>query len=153
MRQVTLVEHKIVLKPQSKPMVQRLRRLGVIQADVLKKEVTSLFQARFIFPVENSEWISPVVVTPKKGKKWCVCVEFHPLNACTKRDYFPLQFQDEILDQVAGYEMYSVCDGYSGYFQIRICEEDQRKTFIPMVFTMIHFTNTHIFDHPTNYYT
>ena len=40
-RQVTLLEHKIDLKPQSKPVVQRLRRLGVVQADVLKKEVTT----------------------------------------------------------------------------------------------------------------
>ena len=95
---------------------------------MLKKEVTNLLQVGFIFPVENLEWISPMVVTPKKGKRWRVCVDFRPLNACTKRDYFPLPFQDEILDQVAGHDMYSVCDGYSGYFQIRICEEDQRKT-------------------------
>ena len=38
--------------------MQRLRQLGVVQADVLKKEVTNLLQAGFIFPVENSEWIS-----------------------------------------------------------------------------------------------
>ena len=62
--QVTLVEHKIDLKPQSKPMVQRLRQLGVVQADVVKKEVTNVLQAGFIFPVENLEWISHVVVTP-----------------------------------------------------------------------------------------
>ena len=100
----------------------------MVQADVLKKEVTNLLQqAGFFFPVENSEWIFLVVVTPKKGKKWRVCVEFCPLNACTKRDYFPLPFQDEILDQVTGHEMYSVCDGYSEYFQIQICEEDQKK--------------------------
>lgn len=109
-------------------MVQRLRRLGVVQAEVLQKEVTNLLEAGFIFLVEDSEWISPVMVTPKKGKKWRVCVDFRPLNACTKRDHYPLPFQDEILDQVAGHEMYSVCDGYSGYFQIRIREEDQKKT-------------------------
>ena len=98
----------------------------MVQADVLKEEVSNL-QARFIFLIENLEWISHVVVTPKKGKKWHVCVDFRPLNARIKRDYFP-PFQDEILDQVASHEMYSVCDGYSRYFQIRICEEDQRKT-------------------------
>ncbi|RYA83389.1 hypothetical protein DD594_27370, partial [Enterobacter cloacae complex sp. 4DZ1-17B1] len=40
----------------------------------------------------------------------------------------PLPFQDEILNEVAGHECYTVCDGYSGYFQIRIAEEDQPKT-------------------------
>ena len=55
-------------------------------------------------------------------------MDYRRLNAATKRDHFPLPFQDEILNEVAGYERYTVCDGYSGYFQIRIAEEDQRKT-------------------------
>ncbi|MCO5570280.1 hypothetical protein L7F22_023998 [Adiantum nelumboides] len=46
----------------------------------------------------------------------------------TKRDHFPLPFQDEILNEVAGHECYIVCDGYSGYYQIRIAEEDQHNT-------------------------
>lgn len=78
--------------------------------------------------MEDSEWVSPVVVTPKKNGKWQVCVDYKPLNAATKRDHFPLPFQDEILNEVAGHEMYTVCDGYSGYFQIKIAEEDQKKT-------------------------
>ena len=46
----------------------------------------------------------------------------------TKRDHFPLPFQDEILNEVAGHKRYTVCDGYSGYFQISIAKEDQKKT-------------------------
>ncbi|MCO5556490.1 hypothetical protein L7F22_010039 [Adiantum nelumboides] len=82
----------------------------------------------FLYPVEDSEWVSLVVVTPKKIGKWRVCVDYKPLNAATKRDHSPLPFQDEILNEVAGYERYTMCDGYSGYFQIRIAEEDQKKT-------------------------
>ncbi|MCO5558615.1 hypothetical protein L7F22_012201 [Adiantum nelumboides] len=125
---VTVVQHHIKLKEGSKPTVQRLRRLGVIQQDALLVEVRKLLNAGFIYPVEDSEWVSQVVVTPKKNGKWRVCVDYKPLNAATKRDHFPLPFQDEILNEVAGYERYTVCDGYSGYFQIRIAEEDQKKT-------------------------
>ena len=53
---------------------------------------------------------------------------FEPLNAATKKDPYPLPFIDEILDTVAGYERYSVCDGFSGYFQLQIAPEDQKKT-------------------------
>ncbi|MCO5566471.1 hypothetical protein L7F22_020148 [Adiantum nelumboides] len=67
-------------------------------------------------------------VTPKKNGKWRVCVDYKPLNAATKKDHFPLPFQDEILNEVAGHERYTVCDGYLGYYQIRIAEEDQHKT-------------------------
>ncbi|MCO5604271.1 hypothetical protein L7F22_058436 [Adiantum nelumboides] len=122
---VTVARHHIKLKEGSKPTVQRLQRLGVIQQDALLAEIRKLLNAGFIYPVE---WVSPVVVTPKKNGKWRVCVDYKPLNAATKRDHFSLPFQDEILNEVAGYERYTMCDGYSGYFQIRIAEEDQKKT-------------------------
>ncbi|MCO5605369.1 hypothetical protein L7F22_059552 [Adiantum nelumboides] len=122
------MQHHIKLKEGSKPIVQWLQRLGVIQQDALLVDVRKLLNAGFIYPVEDSEWVSPVVVTPKKNGKWQVCVDYNPLNAATKRDHFPLPFQDEILNEVTRYERYTVCDGYSGYFQIRIAEEDQKKT-------------------------
>ena len=81
--------------------------------------------------MEDSEWVSPVVVTPKKNGKWRIYVNYKPLNIVTKRDHFPLPFQDEILNKVVGHERYTVCDGYSGYFEISITKEDQKKmTFI-----------------------
>ena len=70
----------------------------------------------FIYLVENLKWVLLVVVAPKKNGKWCICVDFKPLNATTKRDHFPLPFQDEILNEVAGYERYTMCNGYSKYF-------------------------------------
>ena len=96
----------------------------MIQQDSLLKEVQKLLKAEFIYPMEALEWVSPVVVVPKKNDKWRICVDFKPLNAATKRDHFPLPFQDEILNEVAGYERYTVCYAYSGYFQIGIVEED-----------------------------
>ena len=125
---VTVVEHHINLKANSNSMAQKLRRLGTVQQGALLIEVKKLLQAGFIYPVVDSEWVSPVVVTPKKNGKWRVCVDYKPLNAATKRDHFPLPSQDEILNEVAGHERYTVCDGYSGYFQISIAKEDQRKT-------------------------
>lgn len=50
------------------------------------------------------------------------------MNIATKRDHFPLPFHDEILNEVSDHERYTVCDGYSRYFQIRIAQEDQKKT-------------------------
>ncbi|MCO5549113.1 hypothetical protein L7F22_002579 [Adiantum nelumboides] len=125
---VDVIQHHIDLKPDAKPVAQKLRRLGVVQQEALLTEVNKLLKAGFIYPVTNFEWVSPVVLTPKKNGKWRVCVDYKPLNAATKRDHFPLPFQDEILNEVAGHERYTVCDGYSSYYQIRIAEEDQHKT-------------------------
>ena len=117
-----------MLKEEAKPKVQRLRRLGNIQREALHEEVTKLLEAGFIYPVIESEWVSPVVITPKKNGKLKVCVDYKPLNSATKRDHYPLPFQDEILNQVAGHEHYSIMDGFSRHFQIPIAEEDQLKT-------------------------
>ncbi|MCO5559407.1 hypothetical protein L7F22_013006 [Adiantum nelumboides] len=103
---VIVMQHHINLKEGSKPTVQWLRRLGVIQQDALLAEVRKLLNASFIYPTEDSEWVSPVVVTPKKNGKWRVCVDCKPLNVATKRNHFPLPFQDKILDEVAGYERF-----------------------------------------------
>ena len=34
---------------------------------VVKKEVVKLLNARVIYPISDSEWVSPVQVVPKKG--------------------------------------------------------------------------------------
>ncbi|MCO5585807.1 hypothetical protein L7F22_039740 [Adiantum nelumboides] len=125
---VDVIQHHIDLKPDAKPVAQKLRRLGVVQQEALLSKVNKLLKASFIYPVTNFEWVSPIVVTPKKNGKWRVCVDYKPLNAETKRDHFPLPFQDEILNEVAAHERYTVCDGYSGYYQICIAKENQHKT-------------------------
>ena len=118
----------IELKDGAQPVRQKLRRMGAEQMQALREEVDKLLKAGFIYPVDTAEWVSPVVVTPKKDGRWRICVDFKPLNAATKKDPYPLPFIDEILDSVAGYERYSICDGFSGYFQLKIAPEDQEKT-------------------------
>ncbi|MCO5604138.1 hypothetical protein L7F22_058298 [Adiantum nelumboides] len=128
---VDVIQHHSDLKLDAKAVAQKLRRLGVVQQEALLFEVNRVLKADFIYPETNSEWISPVVVTRKKNGKWRVCVDYKPLNATTKRDHFSLPSQDEILNEVAEHECYTVCDGYSCYYQIRIAQEDQHKnTFI-----------------------
>ena len=100
---------------------------------MVKEDIDRLLEAGFIYPVVNSEWISPIVVVPKKvgadGKvKIRVCQDFRKLNASTKKDYFPILFTDIILDHVSGHECYSFLDRFSGYNQVFIRPEDQLKT-------------------------
>ncbi|MCO5568705.1 hypothetical protein L7F22_022404 [Adiantum nelumboides] len=83
------------------------------ETTALKEEVDKILNAGFIVPVDNAEWVSPVVVTPKKDGRWRVCIDYKPLNAVTKMDPYPLPFIDRLLDAVAGFERYSVCDGHS----------------------------------------
>ena len=73
-----MVQHQINLKPNMEPVVQRLQRLGNIQQEALLTEVKKLTKAGFIYPMEDLEWVSLVVVTPKKNGKWRICVDYKP---------------------------------------------------------------------------
>ncbi|KAG6557114.1 hypothetical protein Mapa_001041 [Marchantia paleacea] len=128
LKEVTLETHRIELEEKARPVRQKQRRINPPTAVVVKEEIDKLKDAGFIYEVENSEWVSPIVIVKKKNGKLRVCVDYKKLNAVTKKDYYPLPFIDEILEEVAGHEWYSFGDGYSGYNQIQIAPEDQLKT-------------------------
>ena len=125
---ITLEEHRIELFPEAKPVRARQKRMAPDKARILRNELDKLLEGGFITQVRNTEWVSPVVIVPKKGGKWRVCVNYRALNQVTKKDRQPLPHIDELLDNVAGHDLYTFCDGYSGYHQIRIHKEDVLKT-------------------------
>jgi hypothetical protein len=121
----SLGEHRIELKERANPVRQRQYRLNPKYSAMVKEELEKLLEAGFIYPVNNTEWVSPIVVIPKKvgkdGKvKIRVCQDFQKLNAATKKDYFPLPSIDMVLDHMAGKECFSFMDGFSGYNQVFI---------------------------------
>jgi len=82
---------------------------------MVKEKIDKLLACGFIFEIPYSEWVSPIVIVPKKNGKIRICQDYRKLNSVTKKDHFPLPFTDTLLDSVAGYECYSFMDGYSGY--------------------------------------
>ncbi|MCO5554910.1 hypothetical protein L7F22_008448 [Adiantum nelumboides] len=87
-----------------------------------------LLEAEFIYEIEHTEWVSPIVVVPKKNGKLRVYVNLKQVNAVTIRDNYPLPITDHVLERVEGKEAYSFLDGFSGYNQVSIALEDQHKT-------------------------
>ncbi|GKB38154.1 putative reverse transcriptase domain-containing protein [Tanacetum coccineum] len=59
--------HKILMEDEFKPSVQPKRRVNPNIKEVVKKEVINLLNARLIYPIFDSPWVSPVQVVPKKG--------------------------------------------------------------------------------------
>lgn len=84
-----------------------------------------MLKVGFIAPIDNLDWIYPIIIVPKKNKKLRICVDYRKLNAVTILDPFPLPYMDSILDEVAGHEIYSFLDGFSGYNQIRMAPKNQ----------------------------
>jgi len=85
--------------------------------------------AGIIEPVEEFEWVSPMVVQEKKAKgEIKVCVDLRKPNDACLHEPLPTLFIDEVLDNVGGHEAYSFTNGFSGYHQIRVALEDRHKT-------------------------
>jgi hypothetical protein len=96
--------------------------------EILKEELQKLLNAGSIYPISDSEWVSPLVIVPKKNGKWRVCVDYRALNKATQKDHFSLPFIDQVLDSLSGKKFFSFLDGFSGYNQIKIAPQDQDKT-------------------------
>jgi hypothetical protein len=95
----------------------------------VKREIEKMLELGLIFAVEEVEWVSPIVIQRNKGTEDIgVCVNYRSFNFACVHDPFPAPFTDEVLEQVAGKESYSFTDGFSGYHQVRIVEEEKKKT-------------------------
>nr|GEZ68223.1 reverse transcriptase domain-containing protein [Tanacetum cinerariifolium] len=59
--------HKILMEEDFEPIVQHQKRVNPKIHDVIKQEVIKLLDARLIYPIFDSPWVSPVHCVPKKG--------------------------------------------------------------------------------------
>jgi hypothetical protein len=138
--------NRIPMEDQCKPVVDHHRRLTHAMREVVKRNVIKLLDARIIYPVPHSEWVSPVHCVLKKGgltivkneknelitkrtmTRWRMCIDYRKLNKATKKDHFPLPFINEMLERLANHAYFCFLDGYSGFMQIPIQPDDQHKT-------------------------
>nr|GEV40419.1 reverse transcriptase domain-containing protein [Tanacetum cinerariifolium] len=117
--------HKILMKEDFEPAVQHQRRVNPKIHEVIKQEVFKLLEARLIYPISNSPWVSPVHCVQKKSGFIVVENEENELISTRLvmgwRVYIDYQ-------RLAGNQHYCFLDGFSGYFQIPIDLKDQEKT-------------------------
>jgi len=104
----TLCSHKITLEKDAKSKRDPQRRLNPPMMEVVQKEILKWLDAGVIYPIADSEWVSPIHVVPKKGgativqnkegeliptrvqSSWRVYIDYKKLNKATKNDHFPL---------------------------------------------------------------
>src|SRR5271170_6870742 len=116
------------MKEETKPSKQRPYTYNDTFAKKIKEEIDKLREAEFIYEIEHTDWVSPIVVVPKKNGKLRVCVNLKKVNSATIRDNYPLPITDHVIERVAGKEAYSFLDGFSGYNQVSIDPKGQHKT-------------------------
>ena len=89
-----LGEIKIPLNPDAKLVKQRPYRLNPCYKEKFRAELDRMLEAGVIEPVEESEWISLIVVQDKKTSgEVRICVDLRKLNDACLDDSFPTHSQ------------------------------------------------------------
>ncbi|WVZ62925.1 LOW QUALITY PROTEIN: hypothetical protein U9M48_012615 [Paspalum notatum var. saurae] len=120
------VEFRIDLIPGTAPVSKRPYRMAPDELKELKIQLQEQLDKGFIRP-SSSPWGCPALFVEKKdrgGKR--LCVDYGPLNAITIKNKYPIPHID--ICSIAGAKVFSKIDLRSGYYQIKIREEDIQKT-------------------------
>ncbi|PKI40464.1 hypothetical protein CRG98_039146, partial [Punica granatum] len=130
----SIVKHFLPLDTERfPPKRQHLRRQRAGLLLRIKEEVIKQINAGFLEVCNYSEWVPNIVPVEKKDGRVRVCVDYRDLNKASPKDNFPLPHIDVLVDNTARHTLFSFMDGFSGYNQIRLADEDKiMTTFITM---------------------
>ncbi|MCO5581702.1 hypothetical protein L7F22_035591 [Adiantum nelumboides] len=76
----SICQHTIPLNSDAKPSRQRPYTYNETFVRKIKEEIDKLKEAEFIYEIEHMDWVSPIVVVPKKNGKLRVCVNLKKRN-------------------------------------------------------------------------
>ena len=96
----------------------------------IKEEVEKQLKASFLNAIAYSNWVANIFPMPKKDGKVRMCIDYRDLNWASPKDTLPLPHIDTLIDNTATNRFFSFMDGFSGYNQIKMAEEDKAKTVL-----------------------
>jgi hypothetical protein len=92
------------------------------------QELKKLLDAKIIFQVRYFAWVVNLVPVRKNSGEICLCVDFRNLNKALEKDNYPVPSMEQLLQTMSGLKIFSLLDGFSGYNQVLVSEEDCLKT-------------------------
>ncbi|RDX90683.1 hypothetical protein CR513_27424, partial [Mucuna pruriens] len=118
-------------KPDRKAAAQMTKsdHLGCFEERISKKSGLTLIKNRH-----------DKLVPTRIQNNWRVCINYRKLNQATRKDHFPLPFNDQVLERLAEKSHYCFLNGFFGYMQIHIAPIDQHKTTFTCPFSTFAYT-------------
>ncbi|CAN6583699.1 unnamed protein product [Malus baccata var. baccata] len=90
----TICMHKILMEDGVKLAINTQRRLNPIMKEVVRNEVMKLLDARMIYPISDSKWISPTQGVPKRSGITVVKNDNNELVP-TRYNQIPIALEDQ----------------------------------------------------------
>ncbi len=115
------------------PINKRPYRCNPIDRAEIDKQIADLLQAGIIRQ-STSPYASPTTLANKKNEgKTRLCVDSRSINDLTIPDRYPFPRVEDIVDKVRGCHYFTVLDITSGFWHIKVDEQDIEKTaFVTM---------------------
>ena len=96
-----IVEHQLPMRPEYRPVQQKLRRVKPEMILKIKEKVKKQLNTGFLEVVKYPEWIANIVSVPKKDSKVRMYVNYRDLNRASPKDNFLLPHIDTLVDNTA----------------------------------------------------
>ncbi|KAG8490964.1 hypothetical protein CXB51_014701 [Gossypium anomalum] len=121
------VEFGIELAPGTTPISIEPYRMASTELNELKVQLQELIDKGFA-RLSYSPWGAPVISVKKKDGSMKLCIDYRQLNKVTVKNKYPLLRIDDLFDQLRGTTIFSKIDLRSGYYQLRVKDQDVPKT-------------------------
>ena len=121
------VDLAIEIVPGTVPMSRAPYRMAPTELKELKNQLQELLDKGFIRP-SVSPWGAPVLFVKKKDGTLRMCIDYRQINKVTVKNKYPLPRIEDLFDQLKGAGVFSKIDLRSGYYQLRVKDEDVPKT-------------------------
>src|SRR3954467_237573 len=133
------VEFLIEILPGSGPIAKRPYKMSVDELKELKKQLGEQLQKGFI-QQSSSSWGASVLFVEKKDRSQRLCIDYRSLNEVTIKNKYPLPRINDLFDQLEGSCVLSNIDLRSGYFHLKIREQDIPKTAFTTRYGLYKYT-------------
>ena len=115
-----LVCHSVDVQ-EAEPIKQHPYRLNPNKSQIVKSQVDYLLQHKLVRP-SDSPWSSQVVLVPKPGNDFRLCLDYRKVNKITKTDTYPLPRVEDCIDKVGNEKFLAKIDLMKGYYQVPLSE-------------------------------
>ncbi|KAL0405858.1 UNVERIFIED_CONTAM: hypothetical protein Slati_3899700 [Sesamum latifolium] len=122
-----VITHHLNIDPSCKPVKQKKRHFGPEKDKIIQAEVNKLMATGHVEEIQFPKWLSNVVLVPKLGEKWRMCIDIRDLNKACPKNFYPLPQIDQLVDSTSGCELLTMVDASQGYHQIMLAPEDRKR--------------------------
>ena len=109
------------------PFKEWFRQIPLPLVEEVHTHLQEMLDSGAICP-SQSEWCNTVVLVWKKDGGLHFCIDFQHLNACTKKDSYPLPRTQEALESLVSTGYFSCLDLKSRFWQIKMDKSSKQYT-------------------------